>query len=391
MRDFSVIIPVYNCEDYIKESVYSVLNQTYTDFDLFIVDDGSTDNTAAVCDKLAKADTRIKVIHKANGGQQSARNAGIEASDSRFIVFLDADDYLDTHTLCIMKKDMEGVDYACYAMNCQKSDGQWEISENGIGGDKKYYGADFDFIVDNILWAHDESVVPGVALLKNSACAKCYRTDLVKEMYRGTDIRIKVEEDFIFTFSYLLQCSSVYVSRKPVYYYRYNDNSIDRNFHLDFLGERVVYYKFLNSLIKKHPRYESLKEQLSIRTFYTTLNGMYTYMGINHPLPKYKLPKLNWKEENFVIYGAGNMGRDVVQQLDAVNIHPQAIIDVKAEGNLYGVSISSLDKLQEIECDFIYIAVADEKRAYEIRSNLHQLGIDDKKIYWEEPIPYTYY
>lgn len=92
---FSIIIPVYKVDKYLKKCVDSVLCQTYTDFELILVDDGSPDNCPKICDDYAKADRRVKVIHKNNGGLSSARNVGLQCVTGKYVMFLDSDDYWD--------------------------------------------------------------------------------------------------------------------------------------------------------------------------------------------------------------------------------------------------------------------------------------------------------
>lgn len=89
---FSVIIPVYNSTKYVTESVKTITNQTFTDYELLLVDDGSTDNSGEICDKLAASDSRIKVIHKKNGGTSDARNCGLDNAQGEYIMFMDNDD-----------------------------------------------------------------------------------------------------------------------------------------------------------------------------------------------------------------------------------------------------------------------------------------------------------
>lgn len=95
----SVVIPVYNVEPYLEECVESVLNQTYADLQVVLVDDGSTDSSGSICDNLALRDRRITVIHKANGGLSDARNIGTAAAMGEFIFYLDSDDYLNTNAI----------------------------------------------------------------------------------------------------------------------------------------------------------------------------------------------------------------------------------------------------------------------------------------------------
>lgn len=91
----SVIVPVYKVEKYINKCVDSIINQTYTNLEIILVDDGSPDNCGNICDEYAKKDNRIKVVHKENAGVSSARNIGLEKSSGKYITFIDADDYVE--------------------------------------------------------------------------------------------------------------------------------------------------------------------------------------------------------------------------------------------------------------------------------------------------------
>ncbi len=111
----SVIVPVYNVEKYVRGSIDSVLKQTFTDFELILVDDGSTDSCGKICDEYAASDKRVKVIHKANGGLSDARNKGIEASQGEIIGFVDGDDKIssDMFRTMIQYMDVHQLDIVC--------------------------------------------------------------------------------------------------------------------------------------------------------------------------------------------------------------------------------------------------------------------------------------
>jgi glycosyltransferase involved in cell wall biosynthesis len=105
----SIIVPVYNAENYLNRCVDSILTQTFTDFEIILVNDGSSDNSGAICDEYALKDNRIKVIHKRNGGVSSARNIGIENSIGKWITFIDADDYIEAGFLNIPTEATEDL------------------------------------------------------------------------------------------------------------------------------------------------------------------------------------------------------------------------------------------------------------------------------------------
>lgn len=107
---YSVIVPIYNREKSIKKCVDSILRQSEKDFELILVDDGSTDNSLKICKDFEKTDNRIIVIHKENGGVSSARNAGIDVARGKYVVFVDSDDYVDNNYLEILSsKDADLV------------------------------------------------------------------------------------------------------------------------------------------------------------------------------------------------------------------------------------------------------------------------------------------
>ena len=91
----SVIVPVYNTEKFLNNCIESILNQTHKNLEVIIIDDGSTDNSPAICDEYAKKDSRVKVIHKENGGVSSARNAGLDIASGEYIGFIDGDDVIE--------------------------------------------------------------------------------------------------------------------------------------------------------------------------------------------------------------------------------------------------------------------------------------------------------
>ena len=91
----SIIIPVYNAENYLRRCIDSVLSQSFTDFELILVDDGSKDKSPQICDEYASQDTRVRVIHKANGGVSAARNDGLDIAKGEYITFIDSDDWVE--------------------------------------------------------------------------------------------------------------------------------------------------------------------------------------------------------------------------------------------------------------------------------------------------------
>ncbi|MEG2021798.1 MAG: glycosyltransferase [Oscillospiraceae bacterium] len=110
LPEISIVVPIYKVEAYLDRCVQSIQNQTFTDLEIILVDDGSPDKCGDICDEYAKQDSRIKVLHKANGGLSSARNAGIEYATANYIMFLDSDDWMDLDTVEVLYKVLKQHD-----------------------------------------------------------------------------------------------------------------------------------------------------------------------------------------------------------------------------------------------------------------------------------------
>ncbi|MDV4363177.1 glycosyltransferase [Enterococcus faecium] len=107
MCEISIIVPVYKVEKYLRKCVDSILAQTFTDFEVILVDDGSPDNSGKICDEYAEKDNRVRVIHKENGGLSSARNAGIDVARGKYLGFVDSDDYIDEDMYEILYENLK--------------------------------------------------------------------------------------------------------------------------------------------------------------------------------------------------------------------------------------------------------------------------------------------
>ena len=208
MKDLiSVIIPVYNVEKYIEKCIYSVINQTYKNIEIILVDDGSTDISGKICDDFEKKDYRIKVIHKKNGGLSDARNVGIDVSTGKYIVFIDSDDYVD-------KKHIEYLYNMITKNNADISICQFNIV---------YENSDIqitDFTKKDTIKIFDNKKALETMLYNkkfcNSACTKMYKKELFD------DIRFpigKLYEDLGTTYKLIEKTTKVVLGQRTTYNY----------------------------------------------------------------------------------------------------------------------------------------------------------------------------
>lgn len=212
----SVIIPVYKVEKYLRRCVDSILNQTYKNFELLLVDDGSPDSSGKICDDYSKTDNRIKVIHKKNGGLSSARNAGIKASSGDYLNFVDSDDWLEfdclEYLLELLTKN--NADFSMAENIRDSSDVDFDSKLKKTPFEEKVFSQK-DFL----------SLFFKINTQKNVqyAWAKLYKKKLFDNIKYPEGL---TDEDVPATFNVILASNKIAYSTKIVYHYFVNPNSI---------------------------------------------------------------------------------------------------------------------------------------------------------------------
>jgi len=205
----SIIIPVYNTEEYLPICLDSILSQSFKDFEVLLVDDGSKDDSGAVCDAYAAKDSRIRVFHKENGGVSSARNLALEQAKGEWITFVDSDDELLPEGLRHLSEGIsDGVDFVM--LGFVKST-FWEKGQSLPQGKGKVISRDEVMLS---MFNDTGRVYQGYSV------AKLYRRDLIAAHQLAFDPTIVIKEDTLFIVHYLCLCKKwVYVSGTAVYYY----------------------------------------------------------------------------------------------------------------------------------------------------------------------------
>lgn len=236
----SIIVPVYNAEKYLRQCLDSILNQSFKDFELLLIDDGSKDRSGKICDEYAVNDKRIRVFHQENRGSSLARKVGIDIAQGEYIVAIDADDWVDTTHLEILIQAVQSThaDIIMTAYWKHNTDGQViQMSNTPTGSDA-------------LTWQKDHLQLRCHSGLWN----KMFRTELLRSP--ATLIpRYSYYEDMAITVSYLEQCEKVHYSPIATYHYQITDGSI--TFHKD-VDVRMMR---LNDVVKNmQALYDSLNE-----------------------------------------------------------------------------------------------------------------------------------
>ena len=252
----SVIVPVYNVEQYLERCVDSIINQTYTNLEIILVNDGSTDNSGKLCDELAKKDKRIRVIHKENGGLSDARNRGIEEAESDLVGFIDSDDYIDRDMYEILLKNLDNTDAdlsmcALYDVYNNTPEAQvtnketWELSsEQAI------------------------KMVMEAKILSVTAVNKLYRKSLFSDLKFEVG---KIAEDAFIMIKLLDKCEKIVATNEKKYYYVHRENSITtQKFSTKFLNVIEAYEQNSNIILEKYPKLKDVAQ--------TRMNWAYFYV-----------------------------------------------------------------------------------------------------------------
>lgn len=254
----SVIIPCYNSENYIEEVIRSVLNQTYTNFEIIVIDDGSTDKSLNLCKEIEKGDNRITVLHTENYGVSHARNLGIDLSKGTYVVFLDSDDMLTSDSLEILL-NLLTENNADIAIG--------NHGNNSIDLVNKNY--------ENIgcIWKGTEALIKSLEdhPATYSACGKLFKKNIVKDTKFPEGI--KAHEDSFFNFLCFLKKPNVIVSNEKVVIYRQHQGSNSKIITLEKLNSIISLAKEKKEIIaNEYPELSYLAENVLIKAHMVLLN-----------------------------------------------------------------------------------------------------------------------
>ena len=246
----SVIVPVYNVEAYLERCVESILHQTYTNFELILINDGSTDSSGQICDDLADQYENIKVYHIENAGVSNARNVGIQLATGVWITFVDSDDFVTNDYLATLASAVEGgnVGFVIAPLHHIK---------NGIVTDLPPYSGRKE------LWSTEETMKELLMTTKTSffPVAKLFNRDLLADTKFNTDYHLA--EDALFLTELLLKtrCSSIFID-KPIYYYDHREGSATTSVNRYVFDTIKVYMRIIAQVSQVFP---NLKYELKNR------------------------------------------------------------------------------------------------------------------------------
>ncbi len=272
----SVIVPVHNNEKYLNKCFESILNSTFKDFELILVDDGSTDSAPQICDEYAEKDSRIVVIHKENGRAASARNTGIKIAKGEYLSFIDCDDWIEPEMLEAMYS--KAVEYNCDIVMCdimKRGKREYKITQPVEGG---YYDRK----------KIEKELFPSLIMFENiefpitiSNCVMMTKRCVFEDNNILYDEDIHYCEDALMGPKLLYNCNGFYYMKDSCFYnYRLNENSTSQSYR----PEKWNHYLEINHRLKEYfgkDKEFDFSRQIKINLLYFVFSAMGNVLGSN--------------------------------------------------------------------------------------------------------------
>ena len=257
----SIIMPIYNCANYIDRSITSIINQTYAKWELILVDDGSTDGCGAKCDSFAQMDDRISVVHQVNAGVSAARNSGLNKANGLYVMFVDADDFLAEDCCEQLMQYATDVDLVIggYTQVAKQAQCCFSVDTECVS-------------LDNIGTVFDELYAKH---LSNAPWAKIYRHLVIGA--QRFDESVRLGEDLLFNLEYFSKCDKIQLVNQCGYFYNcVNDGAATKNYRDSDCRQIVELYKATKLFIKQYCG--KIKSNIVEKTL--CLTGLYLIQSI---------------------------------------------------------------------------------------------------------------
>jgi len=385
----SIVVPIYNVENYLRKCIESIINQTYKNIEIILVDDGSTDASPYICDYYSSLDERIKVIHKENGGLVSARKAGTDIAIGDYILNVDGDDWIEKDRVEVLVIEGIGLFEAdmVYLSGYRRDFDKHSVlmeSKNPIG---VYYGNEIKEQLFPLLYNVSKVFQIG---LRSTIWMWAIKRELIKEKQRLVDDRIIIGEDAICVWFCLLSANSVSLIKHSGYHYIQRRSSLcymaidtQEKYHI---GLNILYHQ-LRMYIKEYGAYcGEIKQIFICLILQLIIVSNYELVLKKHKDYLFPYPLVK-RGDKVIVYGAGRMGYSLMNYLIKSQEYQVVLwVDQNIERpTIPGYKISPIRDIIQADYDYIVIAVVLSDMAEEIRESLLLMGISGKKVVTMNP------
>lgn len=372
----SIIVAVYNTEEYLRQCLDSIVMQTYSDFQIVLVDDGSTDGSGAICDEYATADERIKVIHQTNGGLVYTRKVGAAAADGEYVYYVDCDDWIDLDLVQGFVDVLEKHDADMVSVGVKREyPGQPARIDKEPVPDGMYKKEDIEKKLIPCMIRTDAFLEWGMYL---TYWHYLIRKDILIRNQKLISNEIRMLEDVVCMYPCVLDADRIYVKSDSFYHYRQRANSLKWAKNSGEYNRLKLVYHVLKNRFQNEPDAETLMmkaKYMAIYQFLTSVEGVEFEDAI---FPYREFPK----GSRVVIYGAGQFGNRMFSALQE-NGYANVVAWVDKNYESYreqALVVESPKVLETTPYDYILLAVLRADIRAEIKRELQEKNIPQEKI-----------
>lgn len=389
----SVIVPVYNTEKYLPRCIESIQRQTYTNMEVILLNDGSTDGSKAICNSYAGKDARIRVVSQPNRGIIAAKKTALASCHGQYVMFVDSDDWIEEEQLEAMLNRMMAEDCSLVCANVimdREGSTAWKrnripagVYETGrIAGDLFYYKDTWEY-----------GILP-------YSVAKLYPKRLLEDVLGRIEDSVRYAEDKAIVFGCVFQDIKVCFMEEGYYHYCIRDNSVCQSENPDYLVELTRFYRYVKKLFERHAQKEYLFRQLGHYLAVEARIAIDQKLGLaslENPIyrPSYELDPSVFcdAKKDVILYGAGKVGEDYREKLkESGGIRICGWVDKRFEScRAKGMDVCPVETLKGQRYDYVLVAVKQEPLFGEIKEELLHMGVEEDKIVWGKPLRVTYY
>lgn len=376
----SIIVLIYKVEKYLDQCICSILNQTYRNIEVILVDDGSTDNCPAMCDRYAELDPRIKVIHKENEGCDGARKAGIRAANGKYVGYVDGDDWIEPDMFETLYRLAEESGALVVESGVIDSYPEAENRRVPYFPEGMYEGKTFaEKIAPRLIYTgtfFQNGVFPYLV-------TKLFRRDILTDFQLMEDPSDNIVDDTMCVFPCIIAAQSLYITYQCFYHYRVRSDSCKRMVRTDIVPKIMLCYPGWSSRFMIPEFAESIQKQLEFLVMYLLMAKAPSVFDDLYD-DKCLIPYGGMEYgAGIVVYGAGMVGiqlRDYLLKSHRCRIMCWADRNYKEFEKELGIQSPSM--IAELDFDYAVVAILNARAAESAINDLTALGIEKKKIRW---------
>lgn len=373
----SIIVPIYNSETFLDKCIQSIINQSYKNIEIILVNDGSPDSSKQICDNYAINDNRIKVIHKINGGLVSARKAGLNISNGDYVLYVDGDDWIETNLIeNYLKAAIEHNADVVVSSHMENLEGRIEILKNTIP--PGFYNKDklISIVYPKMMYNGKFSQFG----IFSYSWGKLYKRELLIKNQLKVSEEITIGEDALCSYPVLLDANTLVILEQPYYHYRQRADSLIKTMRTIDISKIEKNYNYLKEIFQNKGVLDIMLPQLqfyilSLLTVSTEgprlgdIDNLYPFNNIK-------------SGSNLIICGSGTFGQNLYKKIKHYKSHNiiSWVDEWYEHYSKLNLPIEGFEKIKSLEYDAILVALIDEDISNYTVSKLIEYGADKEKI-----------